>query len=466
MPEVLDPPAPAIAPLKLPSVPSAPKTPPAPQNAPKALETPPAAPEQKTVPANLLADAPPGEQKSAASIPTDIHDGTTPAKKTDAQFAEERRKAKEEEQRKKFGVDDIQKQRDEALQQQASATLELENLRREREELVRQVEEFKGIAETRKTEVEQVTGKYFDAFKAEAPPQEDEAYMQSYSAFHSTMVQNMPDVIPVQNGATKMFSAEAFLNNPDTAMKAANVMRHYIAARAQGDTALMAEAVNSMAHVMGADVVFSNDPDQAQMLDQGSDAFQRINNAMKLGIEPFKRMNDRSQILREEAPKIVAEKLHNRELTIRGSLEKGIYMPIEQASERLAQNPSDSAALISALINENEPLKQLADQAIAGMAPAFARMGQLQMPTLASNRPEDIQAHQRDVQRFQGILGGAMKDAVLGRVSGPIIADLYSKLQAAEARANAASNNTNPGRGTDMSPGGAPTSTKGPSTEI
>ena len=464
MPEVLDPPAPAIAPLKLPDIPSAPKTPPAPQNAPKAPETPPAGTEPKAPPANLLADAPPGEQKSAAGIPTDIHDGTTPAKKTDAQFAEERRKAKEEEQRKKFGVDDIQKQRDEALQQQANATLELENLRREREELVRQNEEYKGIAETRKTEVEQVTGKYFDQFKAEVNPAEDPEFAGAYNQFHTAMVATLPETLPTAAGE-KPFIPEAFLANPQNSAQVGNIMAHYAAARNTGNTANMQMAVTAMAQLMGANFIASTDPEVAQLVEPSSELYRQISTAMKTGLPHFQQMDSRGRLLREEAPRLVQEKLVGREQNIRASLEKGIYMPIEQASERLAQNPSDSAALISALINENEPLKQLADQAIAGMAPAFARMGQLQMPTLASNRPEDIQAHQRDVQRFQGILGGAMKDAVLGRVSGPIIADLYSKLQAAEARANAAANNTNPGRMADLS-NGAPQNTKGPSTEI
>lgn len=446
--------------LKLPSLPGAPKTPPAQQDAPKAQETP-AAP-APAAPANPLADTPP-EGKSIAGIPTDIHSDQAPQKPV-AKIIEERQKAKEDRWKEKLGVDDIQKQRDEALQKEASAVVELETLRRQHEEQARQLEEFRGTAEARKTEIEKVTGQYFDQFKAEVNPAEDPEFSGAYNQFHTAMVAGLPEIIPTAAGE-RPFIPEAFLNNPANSQQVGNIMAHYAAARGKGDAATMQMAVTALAQLMGANFVASPDPEVAVLVDPGSPLYQQISTAMKSGLPHFQQMNSRGQLLREEAPKIVAEKIQGRTLSIKSNLEKGIFIPIEEATERLVQNPTDSAALISALIHENPELKEDFQQSIAGLAPAFARMGQLQMPTLASNKPEDIQAHQREVRHYQEVLGGAMKDAVMGRSAGRLISSLYAQLRAATARADGASVNTNPGRGTDGGPGTAP-ALKAPPTEI
>ena len=394
----------------------------------------------------------PQAAEQMANIPTDIHDDKGPSGKTPQQFRDERLAAKtrkEQEIAERLGVDGLKSDAEQAKAEAMRVAAEMENLKTRHAEIERRNLELEELAKKRAQEDDDLRQQHFDAFKGEIRPDTDEDYMRAYNGMAQAFNVNLPEQIPAADGTQKSFIPETFLNNPAVANQSGNIMAYYRKARQEGDAKTMERAVSAMAQLMGADVKVSDNPDEERLLETGSSTYAQINSAMRAALPHFDAMQARGQHLREEAPKIIQERLTAREKGIRGDLEKGVYLPIDVATERLVQSPTDAAALISVLVNDNPEWKEMAERTIAGLTPALARMGQLQLPPPRSNKPEDIAAHRQDIQRLQGNLGAAMKDAVVGRMAGHIIASMRAEIIALRSRADGASVATNPGRHTD-----------------
>lgn len=114
--------------------------------------------------------------------------------------------------------------------------------------------------------------------------------------------------------------------------------------------------------------------------------------------------------------------------------------------ERLRANPIDSAGLVSALIEANPHLRELVEEHVHGVAPAFARMGKINVP-ITDKSPEGLARHRQEVARYHGLVQETSSAAVIGKIAGPVIAQLMAQVKALSDRAGRIGEATNPGGG-------------------
>lgn len=387
----------------------------------------------------------PGEPQPVIkpAIDTDVlGDGK---KKTPAEFAAERRAAKEKELEDRLGVPDLRREADEAKATALALEIQVRELQAERDRINLEREQNEALAKQRKEELDKASGKYFDDFKAAVDPYSDPDYVASATRFSQTMASALPERIPVGDDEKRIFP-EQLLSNPMIAQGIDNVMSHYAAARRSGDAEAIDLAVNAVAQLLGVPMTIDPDPAKCVGLLRSSEpVFRQIEEAMKSAIPHWGTKNQRRQMLAEEAPRIVQEGLLARERTIAGNIKSAIFIPPDEAQARLRANPTDSAAVLATLIDATPELAELVERTIAGFAPAFARMGKIDMPTLVEKNPEAIQRHQQESLLYRNRLANAMPAAVLGTIAGPVIADLIGQLTALNLRLGKEAVNTNPG---------------------
>lgn len=428
------------------------------------LDAPPPQPAPDPKPAapvvnNPLADKPvTGEAQEPTAKPqidTDIT-GEKPTK-SPAQFAEERRKAKEEKLKKDLGVPELQQTVESTKAELLKLEMELRDTRLEKERLAKEREEFEAVAATRKAEIDKSQEVYFDTYKAAVNPHEDQEFVETSSRFVGALTANLPDRIPVGDDERRVFP-EQLLSDPGMVRRMENVMSHYALARGSGDSASMDMAVNAVAQLMGVPMVFDPDPAKCQGLLASSDpVFQQIESAMKSAVPHYGAKRQRENLLKEQAPALARQQLLERERAIAGNINKAVFLQPDEAADRLRADPTDSAAVLSTLIQDSPELKEVIERTVARFAPAFARMGQINMPTLPDGTPDSIRAHQQELLGYRQRLASAMPAAVLGTVAGPVIASLIGQVKAMSARLGGVAQNTNPGPIESGGSGPAPT---------
>ncbi len=383
----------------------------------------------------------------APKIDTDVL-GNSPdpaTKKTPAQFAEERRKSKEQELEQKFGVPELKQTIEQVKADNLRIEMELRDIKLERDKLAQEKEQNELLAKQRKEELDKATGSYFDAFRAEAPIEEDRDFIESTSRFNSTLASSLPERIPIGDDEKRIFP-EQLLSNPTFAGQMDNVMSHFAYARSRGDSVTMDLAVNAAAQLLGVPMVIDPDPTKCQgTLESGDPVFRQIESAMKGAMPHWGTRNERVKALREQAPVLIQQKLLERERTISGNIKAAIFMQPDEAQARLRANPSDTSAVLATIIESTPELKEMVERTVAGLAPAFARMGKIDMPTLSEKTPEAIKAHQDEALAYRARLADAMPAAVLGKIAGPVIASLIGQLKSANQRLAGVAVNTNPG---------------------
>jgi hypothetical protein len=391
----------------------------------------------------ITGEAPKVEPK--VLIDTDVLGTGKQVQKTPAEFAAERKAAREEEIKKKLGLPELESGFTQAKADLARVELELQEIRLERDRLANEKEQTEALANSRKEELEKATGRYFDTFKAEIDPAQDPDFIQTAGRFASALSAGLPERIPVGDDEKRVFP-EQMLSNPVVAEQMDNVMSHYAHARNSGNSAAIDIAVNAVAQIMGVPMVIDPDPTKCQGLLASNDpVFRQIETAMKSALPSWSAKAERRRHLVEQAPEIVKKSLLERERSIASNIKGSIFIAADEAEMRLRANPTDSAAVLSMMLEATPELREMVERTVAGFAPAFARMGQINMPTLMDNSKEAVEAHRRELNAYQSRLGQAMPAAVLGTIAGPIITNLVGQLKAMTARLGDVSKNTNPG---------------------
>lgn len=435
--------------LKIPGVDPAPPAP-SPNAKPAAAALEPAKQDPNPLATKPADGAPPPApeatpQPNADGIPTDIHERQE-VKKTPAQYAQERRDKKLAEAKKELGVDDLQAQLDAAKAATAQYEIEKQRIEIEKRDAMKRAEELEALAKARTDELEQVRGSYFDSFKAAVAPDEDEEFATHARSYRSAFALNLPDRIPEADDTERRIFPEQLMDNPALAQGFDNIMSHYVAARHNQNAAGMDLAVNAVGQLLGIPMKIDPVLEKCEGLLPANDpTFRKIESAMQAAAPHFMSKSQRLKILSEEAPRIVGEQITNRTREIAANIKTAVILPRDVYEQRLQADPTDSAAVIAALVDDNPELSQFIDQTIATMAPAFARMGKIQMPTLGSNTPQEIEKHRSEARGYQQRLASAMPAAVLGHIAGPIIASLMGELRAAQQRLGAMAQNQNPG---------------------
>lgn len=394
-------------------------------------------------------------QPSADGIPTDIHEHHG-EKKTPAQFAEERRKKKLADASKELGLDDLKAQLDAAKAANAQFEIEKQRIETERLDAIKRAEELEALAKTRTDELERTRNSYFDNFKASVSPDDDQDYVSHSKSYKTALALNLPDRIPDADGSERRIFPEQLVDNPALAGGFDNIMTHYLAARSSQNSTGMDLAVNAVGQLLGIPMKIDPVPERCEGLLPANDpTFKRIESAMQAAAPHFMSKSQRLKTLSEEAPKIVAEQITSRTREISSNIRSAVILPRDVYQQRLMADPTDTAAVISALVDDNPELANYIDTTIESLSPAFARIGKIQMPTLAGNTPADIDRHRNEALGYQRRLADAMPAAVLGRIAGPVIASLMAQLQAAQQRAGSTAQNQNPGS-LDQGGGGTP----------
>ncbi len=454
MPALLEPPAPAKAPPAAPEAPIAIKIPQiggkAPKEAPKPPVEPPVAPVTPPKPAD---GAHPGPvlDDDGEEIDTQIMPG---GKKSASQFKEERQQSKKDRIAAELGLPEITKERDEFKTKTLTYEAELTRERAERATEKARLAEVEARQKELDQEVEQARSRYFDDYKADFDPREDQELQAAHQTMRGTLLAKMPNRITTDDGEKRVF-VDRVLDNPQSAAVMDKAFELYHKAEQAHDPVGMDRAVNLAAQVLGAPVKFSQRPDEEVLLESTHPEFKQIEEAMRAALPAFASRQQRNQFVREQAPMLIQQQITGRETAIKTSLRSAIFLDADTRASLAAVNPMDSGVIIGQILEENPQLSEMINGHIAVSAPAYARMGKIQMPTLASSDPAAIAQHKAEAQRYQAKLGEDMRLAVIGKAAGPIIIAMMGEIKALRERAGANASAENPG-GTRSGENGAP----------
>jgi hypothetical protein len=200
-----------------------------------------------------------------------------------------------------------------------------------------------------------------------------------------------------------------------------------------------------MLKAAGAPVTFGKTFADDNGIARDHPAFQKTEEAMREALPAFAVRQQRSQFINEQAPLLVQKQITQREDSIKQNLRSSIFLTPDNRASLAAVNPYDSRVIIGDILESNPALADVLNSHIAATAPALARMGKIQMPTLASNDPQAIAAHRQEAQRYQNQLGEMMLQSAMGRIAGMVIPALMGEIEALRLRAGDAATNTNPG---------------------
>lgn len=430
----LEPPAkPAAAPAAAPKVILPPSTAKAPPAAPKKLDEP-------TPPPATPAANPPGTSDEPI-IDTQI----VPLKgKSAEQYAEERRKSKEDKVAAKLGLPELEKERDEFRTKATTYEQELTKERSERALEKARLAEVEARQKELNEEVEASRSRYFDEYKVDFDARGDQELQTAHQTFRGTLISKMPNRITGSDGEQRVF-IDQVLSDPKKAVALDKAMDFYAKAEAAHDPMGMDRAVNYAAQVLGAPVKFSERPEDEVLLESSNAEFRQIEEAMRAGLPSFASRQSRAAFVRDQAPQLVQQQIQQREDSIKTSLRSAIFLTPDARASLAAVNPMDSGVIIGDILQHSPDLAEMLNGWIAVNGPAFARMGKIQMPTLASNDPAAIAAHRAESQRHQGALSESMRLAAIGKVAGHIITALMGEVHALRERAGDVSSNNNPG---------------------
>lgn len=375
-------------------------------------------------------------------IPTSI---TDPAKKTPAQFAKERQESK---------VTKIQGTLEEVQRQADDAKMELARLMTERDATTAQItaaekarDEFKAEAERLRGEVANVNERYFKNNEAIFNPNDDEDTARATSAMFAALNDKMPTVITDTNGQEKRIFFEQLTRTPAIANAVEALVGHYGASRQTGDAKGIDRAITAVAQILGANVFVGDTEDQDRLISPSEPLYREIESALREAQPHFVAKHARLRTIQTDGPKLVAQRLTKKEAAIRTRMESQIYITDEDASKLLQADPTDSRGLFGAILNAAPHLRELVQSKLTAHATTFSRMREgIELPTLTKSDPVSIAEHRKLVDETNERINRAASAAVIGESVGPILASLIAERDAAVARAEAASLNTNPGQ--------------------
>lgn len=461
--------SPAIQGLKVPSLqdllqkPAAPSAPPS--SEPTKISTdlreglsrgstsiakPPTPPPAPSIPAPIV-QKPEGTQPEAEGE-DDNEDGidthiAPPSKKSKEQIIRERQQSKEQRARQKLGVDEIERSLNETREQNARIQAELEELKTARQKEQKELEDFRALSTAKEQELKKVQESYYDQFKPQYDAASDEKLKAANSSFFTNLGKEAPEFITNAEGKNVRVMFDQLIANPKTARHFEELAAIYGDSLAAGNQKNMDYAVNSGLQLLGANVKFLgiDNPDNV-LLDADSPEFVRMEKALKSALphlqEKFKRINE----IKESEPELVEQKIGERANSIRGRLNGAFTMPPEELTRRLAQDPTDSVALFTSVMNAAPALKQEVEANIASMAPVLASLSdQLHLPPLKSKDPAAIAQHQKMQADYRKKIGEFTTYAVIGRAVGSVLSSVIAERDAALSRAGKAALVTNPG---------------------
>lgn len=422
-------------------------------------EAPPAKPPGEKAGDPPQSNAPPETkpEEDASLIPISVTDPEVKAKSPE-QFAAERKGKKEAKQELETRAADAERRAAEAERQLAEFIREKEQWTTKEKDFTTKLESFRGETEATTKKLEEAEKAYTRSFSPKADPWQDEEFTNSHKSFITTLSENLPLRL---NGPAGEFRVmfNNIMQDPNNGQRVGQIMEFYANATTRGDQTMIDRAVNLMAGVLGADIRIQGDGND-RVLPTTDPAFVKIEEAMQKAVPHYVKRSERALHVTREAPRIATEMLAKKTTTLKENLAKGVLMPLESSQALLTSNPTDSRGLLGALAHHSPVVKELAQAAINDFGPSMALVKEgLDLPLLDPSR-EGQQAHQGSLERHRAKLAEVMQYAIVGRAAGPVIANLIRERDAAEARANAAAKNTNPGAGTAGGEGGKPDNSK------
>lgn len=375
------------------------------------------------------------------------------------EFKRERLAKKEE----RATIDMVTQQFDAAKMELTQKGLELEDLRKKLEQAEKDRDLFKKNATDHEQNLTSLRTNYFESNRVNYNPTEDPEFTAAQSRMLDTLRRSLPIRVPGKAAEGSDAPTEvrvlfdAILQQPGAANGLANILDAYHLATSRGNEDGIAMAVNAMAQMLGADVNVNPKDGEAKLLKASDPAFQRIEQALELAAPDHLARVQRYAKLQQEGPKLALQQFEQRAQKLRQTLAADVFMTPQQAAERLKQDPADSAALVSQIVQAVPELRQRAEAELAELSDAYAALSdRLHIPGLASANPAEIAAHQEKERKYRTLLSTAMRSAVHGRVIGPILSSLIAERDSAEERANAAALLTNPGGGAGVGKEGRP----------
>lgn len=419
--------------------------------------TPPAEPKPPGAPPALpIATDPEIDTQIVKPRGDQTHVPTPAGGKTPADYARERAVAKQREQSQT--IEEANRRADEALMQYQQRQTEFEELQRKHAELENKYKEVETAANTRKTEVEQLQVQYYDNNRVTLDLNSDQDLQQHSALMLQELRGNLPSRVRTPAGTDARVFFDAILQQTGASQGLNEILGAYSRAKQLGNEASCDLAVNALAKMLGADVDMTGRDENAwRLLKPDDPTFRAIETAMDRALPHFANRNQRITSFQQNAPQLARQQFDQRVIGIRQNLANQIFLAPEVAAGRLRANQQDSEALFSQIVTQVPAMKQMVEQIIQDVSPTFAALsGKLNLPTLVENTPAAISAHQQEVQRHQTKLNELMRASIIGRAAPTVIAVLAAERDAAEARADAAAQNTNPGGGRRGGEGGAP----------
>lgn len=355
---------------------------------------------------------------------------------------EERRKAKEE--REKAGA--AAGESEEFKIQLVTTQQERDRLKQERDEFERKQKEFEALAKKRDEELTELRQGYFQQHQPTVDVTQDETFNSAHQTMVERLVSNLPAKIKTPAGEARVFPNH-LLGDPKRMTGLHNILDKYTKAVEAGSEEGIDFAVQSMAMWMGADVdTTSPDPTKWKLLEKDDPALEKIEEALRAAAPQYQIKAERYRHISQTAPQLAKQQYEKKIGGLRDTLKGQVFLTQDAAVTQLRSDPNDSQALFSLIVQAAPELKDHVEATVGAYAETFATVSdQLRLPTLASNDPAAIQQHRTVVAQHQQKLARAMRNAVIGECIGPILSSLIAERDAAEARAAAAAEATNPG---------------------
>lgn len=405
------------------------------------------APDPKTVTPGDPAPAPvveSGDEKP--TIPTDIFNAPPPTK-TPAQFAEERKKAKQAkvQQAVEEATSEWQTKYEAEMAQRLEREKRLQELENELTRYKEELPQFKTLAEQRAAELEEARKSYFNSAQSIVSPMDDPDFVSANENLTRTLLASMPDLITTAEG-TRSVPFENIAQDPAKMGQVEQAIGFYADARQKGDQVTMDRAISYVAMLLGAPVKISKDPNEEVLLERGSEDYKSINAALKAAVPHLQQKIGRLQAIEQDRPALVQRKLQQKTEAIRGLLNEQIFMPEDRIQETLQSDPANGVAIIAAMANAVPAIKERLEAAVAGLSTVFASVQDgFILPPPASNDPAAIKAHQEKTRAMHIQVASAMRNAAAFEAVGPILAQVISERDAALSRLEQHSKLTNPG---------------------
>lgn len=415
-------------------------------------------PKKEDPPGTKPGDTPPGNapptevppESDVSDIPISAADPdvkAAPVAKKPEDFAKDRRKAKETKEEAEKRLQELEARAAAAEEKILLFTKEKEQWTTKEKELEGKYGTLSTDFETTKKHAEEVEKKYAESFQPQANPYEDEDFKVANGTFHNELGSRLPLRVQGPTGEAIRVTFSNLMQQPNFPSALQQVMTFYTDSVAKGNQPMIDRAVNLMAGIIGADVKVEGKPETDKTLPATDPVFMEVEKAMHAAMPHFVKRQERGLFVTQNAPRIAQERLTKKTDSLRTNLMSGVLLPLDKATTLLTENPLHSVGLFSAIAAHAPILQTQVKAVVDEFAPALALVSDgLQLPLTDPTR-EGMQAHQESLNRHRRTLADVMQYAVVGKAAGPLIAQLIRERDAAEARANAAAGNTNPGGG-------------------